>query len=133
MLSALHTFTCPSPISLYTPPKAGKHSYMNHRFKTESARNPFLCLAVTLAAAFVARPARAANLTLQGSFANEDDVELFNVAVGSNSLIKIRSYGYASGATASGAIVPGCDEPTTRAMAAGDFNLCGYGELVLNR
>ena len=106
---------------------------MNRWFKPESARNLFLFLAVTLAAAFLARPARAANLTLQGSFAKDDDVQLFNVAVGINSSIDIHSYGYAGGTTATGAIVPRGDEPAPSAMAAGDFNLDSYDELVLNR
>ncbi len=78
---------------------------MNHRFKTESARNRFLVPVVTLHAGFVARPARAANLTLQGLFTKGDDVQLFNVAVASNGSIDLRSSGYAGGTTATSAIV----------------------------
>ena len=80
---------------------------MNHWFKTESARNLILVLAITLATAFVARPARAADIALQGLFAKDDDVRLFNVAVASNGSIDIRSYGYAGGQTSTGTVVPG--------------------------
>jgi hypothetical protein len=79
---------------------------MNHRFKTESARNLILFLAVTLAAAFVARPARATNLTLQGLFAKDDDVQLFNFSVAATGSVDLRSYGYAGGQTSTGTVVP---------------------------
>lgn len=79
---------------------------MNRRLKTELARHLLWVLAVTLAAASLARPTRAANLTLQGLFSKDDDVQLFDVEVASNGPIEFRSYGYAGGRTSNGTVVP---------------------------
>lgn len=96
---------------------------MNHWFKTESVRNLIPVLAVALTAAFAASPARAANITLQGLFAKDDDGQLFNFAVASDSSVDIRSYGYAGGTTATGASVPrgGFDTVLTLFSASGAF------------
>jgi hypothetical protein len=71
------------------------------------ARKPLLCkLAFLVALAMFPLLSRATNITLQGSFTADDNVQLFSVSVSSEAAIDIRSYGYAGGITSTGTVVP---------------------------
>ena len=82
-----------------------------------------LCLAMALGAVLVSRPARAANITLQGTIATDDAVQLFNLTVATAGSVDIRSYGYAGGTTSTGTVVPrgGFDTILTLFNASGAF------------
>lgn len=96
----------PRPLICVLPGKQLDTDDMKHWFKIESTRNLILILAGTLTAAFAASPARAANITLQGLFAKDDGVQLFDFGVTTAGSVDLRSYGYAGGRTSTGTIVP---------------------------
>jgi hypothetical protein len=48
---------------------------------------------------------QASDLTLQGKFTADDDVQLFSVSVAAPATVDIRSYGYAGGTTSTGTVV----------------------------
>jgi PEP-CTERM motif len=66
---------------------------------------------------------RASNLTLQGSFTVDDNVQLFSVSVAAPATVDIRSYGYAGGKTSTGTTVlaGGLDTILTLFDASGVF------------
>jgi len=66
---------------------------------------------------------RATNITLQGSFSADDNIQFFSVSVAAPATIDIRSYGYAGGTTSTGAVVPrgGFDTILTLFSASGVF------------
>ena len=84
-----------------------------------------LAPALTLAAlvSVVALPARADNFTLAGTFTHDDQVQLFDLAVGTPGPVDIRSYGYAGGITSTGGVsLPGgFDTILTLFDASGKF------------
>ncbi|MBV8571404.1 MAG: DVUA0089 family protein [Acidobacteriaceae bacterium] len=82
-----------------------------------------LCLVMALGAVLVSRPARAANITLQGTISTDDAVQLFDLTVATAGLVDIRSYGYAGGTTSTGVVVPrgGFDTILTLFSASGAF------------
>ena len=96
---------------------------MNSRFKTATAHYLAPLLAIPLLTPLLSTPVRAANITLQGTIATDDAVQLFNVAVGTAGLVDIRSYGYAGGTTSTGTVVPrgGFDTILTLFSASGVF------------
>jgi len=49
---------------------------------------------------------RAANITLQGAFASDDVVQLFDVVLNSAASVDLRTYGYAGGTASNGQAVP---------------------------
>ena len=49
---------------------------------------------------------RATNITLQGNFTADDNVQLFSVALATPAAVDFRSYGYAGGTTSTGTVVP---------------------------
>lgn len=59
-----------------------------------------LCLVLTPSAA------QASDITLQGSFTHDDDVQLFNLTVATAGPVDMRSYGYAGGTASTGTVVP---------------------------
>lgn len=82
-----------------------------------------LLLGTALGVGLMSRPARAANVTLQGTIGTDDAIQLFNFTVATPGLIDIRSYGYAGGTTSTGtsASSGGFDTILTLFDAAGDF------------
>jgi PEP-CTERM motif-containing protein len=66
---------------------------------------------------------RATNITLQGNFTTDDNVQLFSVAIAAPAAVDIRSYGYAGGTTSTGTAVPrgGFDTILTLFNASGVF------------
>ena len=66
---------------------------------------------------------RAANLTLQGNFTADDNVQLFSVSLAAPAAIDFRSYGYAGGTTSTGVTVPrgGFDTILTLFSSSGAF------------
>lgn len=72
---------------------------------------------------FTPVPARAANVTFQGLFTRDDQVQLFDVFVDTPSLVHIQTFGYAGGMAATGINVPagGFDPILTLFDAAGNF------------
>lgn len=67
--------------------------------------------------------ASATDLTLQGSFTVDDQVQLFDMTVATPGSVDIRSYGYAGGTTSTGRLVPagGLDTTLTLFSSAGAF------------
>lgn len=65
----------------------------------------------------------ASNVTLQGSFAADDDIELFSISIATPGTVDLRSYGYAGGTTSTGIVVPrgGFDTILTLFNASGAF------------
>ncbi len=65
----------------------------------------------------------ASNVTLQGNFTADDNVQLFSVALGAPAAIDFRSYGYAGGTPSNGSTVPagGFDTILTLFSASGSF------------
>lgn len=51
-------------------------------------------------------PIRAANISLQGAFSSDDQVQFFNVLLSAPAAVDIRSYGYAGGTLSSAVVVP---------------------------
>ena len=68
-------------------------------------------------------PARASNITLQGSFTQDDEVQLFAVTVATAGSVDLRSYGYAGGTTSTGVVASagGFDTILTLFDGAGTF------------
>jgi hypothetical protein len=66
---------------------------------------------------------RATNITLQGNFTADDNVQLFSVSIAAPAAVDIRSYGYAGGTTSTGTVVPrgGFDTILTLFNASGIF------------
>jgi len=66
---------------------------------------------------------QATNVTLQGNFTADDNVQLFSVFLAAPATVDIRSYGYAGGATSTGTIVPrgGFDTILTLFSTSGVF------------
>ena len=64
-------------------------------------------LLVAAALAAVAAPASAADFSFTGSFDDPNDVQLFNFTVGSSSTVTLRTYSYAGGTNAAGALIAG--------------------------
>ncbi len=66
---------------------------------------------------------RASNITLQGNFAADDNVQLFSVSLLAPAAIDIHSYGYAGGTTSTGTTVPagGFDSVLTLFSSSGVF------------
>lgn len=65
----------------------------------------------------------ASNITLQGNFTADDNIQLFSVALAAPAAVDFRSYGYAGGTTATGAMAPrgGFDTILTLFSASGVF------------
>jgi hypothetical protein len=78
-----------------------------------------------VASGFVFSPiaAQASNITLQGSFTHDDDVQLFDLTLAAAATVDIRSYGYAGGTTSTGTVAPsgGFDSILTLFEASGAF------------
>src|SRR5947208_8666179 len=72
---------------------------------------------------FAGVTASAANITLQGSFTEDDGIQLFDIVVAPSGSLDVRTYGYAGGATSTGAVVPrgGFDPVLTLFDSAGNF------------
>jgi hypothetical protein len=85
---------------------------------------PAICkLAIFVALAIFPSLSRAANITLQGNFTADDNIQLFSVSIAAPAAVDIRSYGYAGGTTSTGAVVPrgGFDTILTLFNASGVF------------
>lgn len=83
-----------------------------------------ILLIVFLALGFFFTPAaNADNFTLQGSFTQDDQVQLFDLVITTQGTVDLRSFGYAGGTTSTGAIVPrgGFDTILTLFDGAGTF------------
>ena len=80
-------------------------------------------LAFLIAFAIFPLISRATNITLQGTFAADDSVQLFAVSVAAPAAVDFRSYGYAGGTTSTGAMVTrgGFDSILTLFSASGVF------------
>jgi hypothetical protein len=67
--------------------------------------------------------AEAADVTLQGSFSADDNIQLFSVSVATPGEVDFRSFGYAGGTTSTGVIVPrgGFDTILTLFSGSGVF------------
>ncbi len=94
-------------------------------------RKLMLCIALALFPA----TSRAGDITLQGNFIADDNIQLFNVSVATAGDVDIRSYGYAGGTTSSGTVVSagGFDTILTLFTASGAFiddNDTGTGVLA---
>lgn len=65
----------------------------------------------------------ASNITLQGNFTADDDVQLFSVTLAAPAAVDFRSYGYAGGTTSTGTVVPagGFDTVLTLFTGSGVF------------
>src|SRR5690348_5789305 len=65
----------------------------------------------------------AANLTLQGNFTADDNIQFFSVSLAAPAAVDIRSYGYGGGTTSTGTVVPrgGFDTILTLFNASGVF------------
>lgn len=83
------------------------------------------CLFVFAAVALIATPqtAQASNITLQGLFTHDDNVQLFNLTIAAAGTVDIRSYGYAGGTASTGTVVPsgGFDTILTLFDGSGTF------------
>ncbi len=88
-------------------------------------RKPSFFTVMALGLIFTSGAARANNITLQGLFTHDDDVQLFDVTVATAGSVDIRSYGYAGGTTSTGAVIPrgGFDTILTLFNGAGTFLL----------
>ena len=66
---------------------------------------------------------RAANITLQGNFTADDNIQLFSISIAAPAAVDIRSYGYAGGTASTGTVVPrgGFDTILTLFSASGVF------------
>jgi hypothetical protein len=49
---------------------------------------------------------QASNITLQGLFTRDDDVQLFDVVIATTGTVDLRTYTYAGGTTSTGTVVP---------------------------
>jgi hypothetical protein len=81
-----------------------------------------LYLGIVFGVALVSPPARAANVTLQGTIGTDDAVQLFNITVATAGLVDIRSYGYAGGTTSIGTVAPRGGFDTILTL----FRQCGH-------
>ncbi len=63
-------------------------------------------LTLVLVLAILPMIAQAADITLQGTFTADDNVQLFSVSLAAPASVDIRSYGYAGGTTSTGTVVP---------------------------
>ncbi len=87
-------------------------------------REYFLLYALaSICLGFTPIQARAGNITLQGLFTRDDDVQLFDMDVTAPGVVDIRTYGYAGGITSKGNAVPrgGFDPILTLFNSAGSF------------
>ncbi|MBV9305973.1 MAG: DVUA0089 family protein [Acidobacteriaceae bacterium] len=55
---------------------------------------------------FTPEAAQVANITLDGLFTQDNNVQLFNLTISTAGTVDIRSYGYAGGTTSTGTVVP---------------------------
>ncbi len=80
-------------------------------------------LTLVLVLAILPMIARAADITLQGTFTADDTIQLFSVSLAAPASVDIRSYGYAGGTTSTGTVVPrgGFDTILTLFSASGVF------------
>jgi len=65
----------------------------------------FVALSATTVALGIAGPAQAADFSFRGTFANNNDVQLFNFTVGSPSDVILKTLSYAGGTQADGTVV----------------------------
>ena len=83
------------------------------------------CAIALLFASFFAAATelRAASITLQGAFASDDVVQLFDVVLNSAASVDLRAYGYAGGTASNGQAIPrgGFDSILTLFDASGNF------------
>jgi hypothetical protein len=83
------------------------------------------CAIALLFASFftAATELRAANITLQGAFASDDVVQLFDVVLNSAASVDLRTYGYAGGTASNAQAIPrgGFDPVLTLFDASGIF------------
>ena len=72
---------------------------------------------------FTPSAVQASDITLQGLFTHDDDVQLFNLTVAMAGAVDIRSYGYAGGTASTGTVVPrgGFDTILTLFEGSGTF------------
>src|SRR5690242_10502973 len=84
-----------------------KHQY-SIRADYISAWTSFLVRAArsSVVILFALCTARGSDITLQGLFTHDDDVQLFDLTVATAASVDIRSYGYAGGTTSTGISVP---------------------------
>jgi hypothetical protein len=76
-------------------------------FTFSAGRMPATCkLTLFLVLAIFPLIAGAADITLQGTFTADDNVQLFSVSLAAAVPVDIRSYGYAGGTTSTGTVVP---------------------------
>jgi hypothetical protein len=75
---------------------------MLHRFQRYWPFCPLLLIFLALTPA----TARASNITLQGLFTLDDDVQLFHMIVAAAGRVDVRTYSYAGGTTSTGTVVP---------------------------
>lgn len=82
-----------------------------------------LTLLVASASLALAGGAQAASLSFTGTFAKDDDVQLFNFTVATTSMVTLVSWSYAGGVNAAGATIPegGFDPILTLFAADGTF------------
>ncbi len=66
---------------------------LNHLSRTLAIRKLALFIAFTFFPLF----SPAANLTLQGNFTADDNIQFFSVSIAAPAAVDIRSYGYAGG------------------------------------
>jgi hypothetical protein len=96
---------------------------LNHMRRLAPKMPAIRKLTFFFALAFFPLLSRAANLTLQGNFTADDNVQFFSVSVAAPAAVDIRSYGYAGGTTSTGTLVPrgGFDTILTLFNSSGVF------------
>ena len=82
-----------------------------------------LSICTLLVGAFIPSTARGDDITLQGSFSHDDDVQLFDFTLSSPGSVDLRSYGYAGGTTSAGQVVPSGGFDTVFTLFTGTGNL----------
>jgi PEP-CTERM motif-containing protein len=81
------------------------------------------CLLLLTFLALTSATAQASNITLQGLFTLDDEVQLFDMVIAASGTVDVRTYSYAGGATSTGTVVPsgGFDPILTLFDSAGTF------------
>jgi FG-GAP-like repeat/PEP-CTERM motif len=64
-----------------------------------------LCSLIASYVVLAIQPAQASNISLQGLFTQDDNVQLFDLTVATAGFVDIRSYGYGGGTTSTGKVV----------------------------
>jgi hypothetical protein len=95
----------------------------NHSWRLARKMPAMRTVTFFIALALAPLISRATNVTLEGTFNADDNVQLFTVAIAAPAAVDIRSYGYAGGTTSTGTVVPagGFDTILTLFDASGVF------------